>query len=126
MADPSADELRAIAKYLRGGNERVRAAMRPVLQASAERVKSSARKAARHPSAPKLSRAITYETIVTNSSIRAEIGPDQAISGLGLGFEFGSSHTPPHPFMFPAADVEEPKFQAAIDKALGDAWENLP
>lgn len=123
-SDTGAAELRAVAKYIRGADSRTRAAIKPLVRKSAQAIKVVAAANAKHPSAPRLSRAVTFD--VVDGGLGAEIGPDQSISGLGLGFEFGSSHTPPHPFMMAAGDLEEPKFADAVEKAVGDAWENLP
>jgi glycine cleavage system pyridoxal-binding protein P len=50
------------------------------------------------------------------------VGPDQAISGLGVGVEFGSSHHAPMPFLHPAFDAEVPRFNEAVDTAVLGAF----
>lgn len=62
--------------------------------------------------------AMSYDMISTGVVTEAEIGPDQSVSGLGVGREFGSTHTSPHPFLHPAFDAEVPKFEAAADALL--------
>lgn len=125
MADNSAAELRAIATYIRGAQARVQSNVKPVVAKAAVNVKTMQRTLlAGTKSNVRLIRAVSYD--LTNGGFGAEIGPDQAISGLGLGREFGSSNTGPRPFVLPSADVEEPKFLEAVEKAFGDAWENLP
>jgi hypothetical protein len=58
-------------------------------------------------------RAMSYDMI---SPLEAEIGPDSAKpqGGMGTGIEFGSVHTQPMPHMFPALDVEMPRFERQI------------
>lgn len=54
-------------------------------------------------------KSITYDML---DPLEAEVGPDSAKpqGGMGTGVELGSAHTAPKPHLFPAADVEEPRF----------------
>lgn len=58
-------------------------------------------------------KSISYDML---NPLEAEIGPDSSKlqGGMGRGVEFGSSDTPPIPHMFPALDVEQPKFERHI------------
>jgi hypothetical protein len=62
-------------------------------------------------------KSISYDMI---SPLEAEIGPDKSMrqGGMGRGVEFGSVHTPPLPHMFPALDVEQPRFERQIAPIL--------
>lgn len=66
-------------------------------------------------------KAISYDML---SPLEAEVGPDSAKmqGGMGRGVEFGSAHTAPKPHMFPAADVEEPRFVDNVDRVF---WRSL-
>lgn len=72
---------------------------------------------------PRLAGAISYDITTGAGVIGAEIGPDQAISGLGVGVEFGSAHHSPIPFLHPALDREMNNFirsaAAVVVKTLG-------
>lgn len=123
----ASDDLHAIAKYLRGGDRRMTQAVKPVVVKAAVNIKQDAvrtLKAQTGRSLHRLPASISYD--ITAAGMGAEIGPDQAISGLGVGVELGSRHHAPIPFMFPASDVEEPRFEAAVAKAAVDAWSKLP
>jgi hypothetical protein len=58
-------------------------------------------------------KSITYEMV---GDLEAEVGPDSSKmqGGMGLGVELGSAHTAPEPHLFPAADVEEPRFGKSV------------
>lgn len=116
-----AAEAKALAKYLRQVDRKLKAGIKPLAGKSAQRIKVMAiANLAGTRSNYRLLAAMSYD--LTNGGMGAEIGPDQSISGLGLGREFGSSNTPPHPFLFPAADVEEPKFLDAVENAVAKAY----
>lgn len=54
-------------------------------------------------------RSMSYDMV---GKLAAEIGPDSSKpqGGMGSGIEFGSVHTAPMPHLFPALDMEEPRF----------------
>jgi hypothetical protein len=58
-------------------------------------------------------RSIGYDMI---GKFEAEVGPDASMpqGGMGEGVEFGSVHTGPMAHMFPAADLEEPRFGVQV------------
>lgn len=49
-----------------------------------------------------------------------ETGPDASKpqGGMGRGTEFGSVNTPPAPHWLPAADEEEPKIEAKVERVV--------
>lgn len=123
----ASDELRAIARYFRGGDERMTKAVKPTVAKAANNIKKDAVSTLRSKTGRSLHRlpaAISYD--ITAGGLGAEIGPDQAKSGLGVGVELGSVNHAPIPFMFPAADAEEPRFEAAVALAAVNAWSKLP
>jgi hypothetical protein len=69
--------------------------------------------------------AVGYDITSGGDVTEAEIGPDQGISGLGRGVEFGSSHHAPMPFLLPAFDREAPKFLDALTTAVVGAFGKL-
>lgn len=73
-------------------------------------------------SIPRLVNAISFDMISVVGVAGAEIGPDQAKSGLGVGVELGSVHHAPMPFLFPALDAEGPRFLAAAETIVAQAF----
>lgn len=65
---------------------------------------------------PRLPYAIGYDVFTVPGAVRAEIGPDlyKKQGWLGHEIEFGSPTSAPHPGGGPAADAEEPRFEAAM------------
>lgn len=65
-------------------------------------------------------RSITYGTYFSLKGAAADIGPDKnrAQGALGNVLEYGSVNNPPHPHLRPAADAEQPKFEAALDALM--------
>ena len=124
----ASDDLRDLARYFRGGAERMERAVKPTVVKAAVNVKTDAVRNLRAQSSGRslhrLPAAIGYD--ITAGGLGAEIGPDQAVSGLGVGVELGSRNHAPMPFLFPASDVEEPRFESAVAKAAVDAWSKLP
>lgn len=117
-------ELTAFASALRKAAHEVRSGTRPVVSKGGLNVKDQARKnlrATHHrpTSVPwLLAGAVTYDVTAIADGWEAEIGPDQSISGLGRGTEFGSQHHAPIPFLIPAYDDEAPRFEEAAGKLL--------
>jgi hypothetical protein len=78
-----------------------------------------------HPRLKRLPYAIDFDTYRSLKGPAAEIGPNHAKAQGPLGniAEYGTIDTPPMPFMRPAADAEQPKFERAMEdlavKALG-------
>lgn len=69
---------------------------------------------------PHYPRAITYDIDRRSDRVESEIGPDKdrAQGPLGNILEYGTSDTPPIPHLNPALDLEEPRFERAVE-ALG-------
>lgn len=109
-------ELAAFAKELRASGAEVVRKAPGVVKRGALNIKNDAKKnLGRHKTLRMLPGAITYDVTESAAGVEAEIGPDQAISGLGVGVEFGSVHHAPMPFLHPAFDAESPKFEAAAE-----------
>lgn len=64
--------------------------------------------------------SITDEVRMGDGGIFAEVGPDPDKPQGGMSFEYGSANQPPHNDINGAADVMEPKFVAAVEKAIDD------
>lgn len=124
------EDLKKFAAELRGSATAAAAASRKVVTKGAQDIKTDSRKLlraqmnrhGRRSSLDWLPVAITYDITSGDAVTEAEIGPDQAISGLGLGTEYGSVHHAPMPFMGPAFDMEAPKFEAALEDAVLKAF----
>ena len=75
--------------------------------------------------APRLPLSISYDITEAADMIVAEIGPvdGPALQGfLGAIIEFGGAHNAPHPGGLPALQAEEPRFAAACDALLREAF----
>jgi hypothetical protein len=87
--------------------------------------KDAARRISGHPRLRRLPRSIDFDMYRSLKGPAAEIGPNHSKSQGPLGniAEYGTTDTPPMPFMRPAADAEQPKFEKAMEdlavKALG-------
>lgn len=87
--------------------------------------KEAARRISGHPRLKRLPRAIDFDMYQSLKGPAAEIGPNHAKPQGPLGniAEYGTPHTPSMPFMRPAADAEQPRFERAMEalavKALG-------
>ena len=100
--------------------------VRAVLQKGALNIKNDWRaRWAGLSHAPGLPYAITYDTALTATSAKAEIGPDKGKRQGALGnlLEFGSINNAPHPGGGPALAAEAPKFEKALTDVLGDLVE---
>ena len=53
-------------------------------------------------------------------NLEAEIGPGGNYGKLAPLLEFGTSKTPPKPFVFPAADIHAAAFEAQLQQVAGD------
>lgn len=120
-----ADELRLGAKLVnresrkiasRAGLEIKRAAVKNL------RAQQSGRGSHGRSSLWRLPLSITYDLDETGDGWSVEVGPDQSISGLGEGVEFGSRHHAPMPFLFPAFTAESPKVEEAADAVINRAF----
>lgn len=112
-------ELTGFATELAGMAASVVAGAPAVVAKGALNIKTGARQAlASSRSNRRLIGAMSYDVLSAAGITEAEIGPDQSISGLGVGREFGSTHTPPHPFLHPAFDAEIPRFETAVELLL--------
>ena len=74
---------------------------------------------------PKLARAFSYDSHETPAGGWAEIGPDAARPQGNLGFipEYGSLRTAPRPYMLPAGQAEQPRFEKALQDLAARALE---
>jgi hypothetical protein len=87
--------------------------------------KAAARRISGHPRLKRLPSAIDFDMYQSLKGPAAEIGPNHAKPQGPLGniAEYGTPRTPPMPFMRPAADAEQPRFERAMEdlavKALG-------
>lgn len=121
-------DLKKFAEDLEAMSRQVIEESPKVVKKGAQNIKNAARKnLGRHKSMPRLQGAITYDVTGGDIKVRggvteAEIGPDQSISGLGVGVEFGSVHHAPMPFLHPAFDAESPKFEAAAEAVVVAAF----
>jgi hypothetical protein len=106
-------ELRAFAQHLDTAIERAEPQLSKVVERAAFNVKrdaiSNIKSQSRGRYLKHYPKSITYEML---GDLEAEVGPDASKmqGGMGTGVEFGSAHTAPKPHLFPAADVEEPRF----------------
>lgn len=119
-------DLTRFAADLRAGAHEVRGGVHGVVSKAGLNVKNDARKNLksshhRPTSVPWLVNrgAITYDLErIETQGWETEVGPDQAISGLGRGVEYGSQHHAPMPFLIPAFNDEAPKFEEASGNLL--------
>ena len=67
---------------------------------------------------PHLPRAIDYEVRATGTLIDGEVGANDAKLQGKLAWvpEYGTPTSAPHPALSPAADAEEPRFVAAVER----------
>lgn len=110
-------------------NRATRAAMKdiePVVFRGAMNIKKdAARRISGHPRLRGLPASIDFDMYRSLRGPAAEIGPNHSKRQGPLGniAEYGTPKNPPMPFMRPAADTEQPKFERAIEdvvvKAMG-------
>lgn len=87
--------------------------------------KDAARRISGHPRLRALPRSIDFDTYRSLRGPAAEIGPNHSKRQGPLGniAEYGTINNAPMPFMRPAADAEQPRFEKAVEdlavKALG-------
>lgn len=101
----------------------VEKSMRPVLQKGALNIKTEMQEqASGHPRFRYLPAAISYDTTVTRSEIRAEIGPDKDKRGGAIAnlLYFGTSKHGAVLDINGPLDHEEPRFIKAIENAIED------
>jgi hypothetical protein len=123
-------DLVNFANDLRAGGKVLSTEGRAVVSKGGMNIKTGARRALRsqlsgaRTSLWWLEPSITYDPPLRfgRHGWQTEVGPDQAISGLGLGTEEGSRHHAPMPFMAPSTHTEEPKFYAASDALMVKAY----
>lgn len=88
----------------------------------------AARRISGHPRFRRLPQAIDYDLYQSLSGPSAEIGPNPAKPQGNLGHipELGSPHSAPMPYMAPAGEAEQPRFEKALEdlavKALGPVF----
>lgn len=87
--------------------------------------KDAARRIRGHRRLRKLPWSIDFDMYRSLKGPAAEIGPNHAKGQGALGnvAEYGTINNPPMPFMRPAAEAEQPRFEKAVEdlavKALG-------
>lgn len=104
------------------------AGARGIVQRGALNIKRDWRRAwSGHAHAPALPYAVTYDTELTQGGAAAEIGPDKdkPQGALGNLFEYGSAKNAPIPGGRPAADAEQPRFEAAAEELAVKVWDRL-
>lgn len=100
--------------------------VRAAVTKGALNIKNDTRKnVSKHPSWKRLASTVNYSMKGNAFFSQADVGYDDRGQGELAGiYEFGSSRRAPNPTLYPAADREAPKFEAAIAtaaaKALGD------
>lgn len=119
-------EVAAVADVLVRAADVAPAEARKVVAKGALNIKTDARRRiSGHPHLRALPAAITYDSHVTATGGWAEIGPDKERPQGALGniAEYGTIKNAPLPFMRPAAEAEQPRFELALEdlavKALG-------
>lgn len=122
-------DLTDFAKMLRAAGPVIRSEGQKTVSKAGMNIKTGAKRALRaqlsggRTSLWWLEPSITYDPVrSTGREFYTEVGPDQSISGLGLGTEEGSRHHGPMPFMRPATEEEDPKFAAATDALMVKAY----
>lgn len=87
--------------------------------------RDAARRISGHPRLRALPASIDFDMFRSLRGPAAEIGPNHSRRQGPLGniAEYGTTKNPPLPFMRPAADAEQPRFERAMEdvavKALG-------
>ena len=117
--------LDELARDLHRAAKEAREAARKVVKRGAVNVKrdwrsNATRSAGRH--ARRYPHSIGFDITAGTAAIIAEIGPDKDLPQGPLGnlLEFGSTNNPPHNDGGRALRAEEPRFYAAMEKAIGD------
>lgn len=109
----SADISRAV--------ERMPGNVRKAVTVSSHKVRDDAReRISGLAHAPHYPRSITYDIVDTPLGVAGEIGPDKDLmqGALGVLFEFGSVHNPPHPHLGPALVKVEDDFVHGLGMAV--------
>lgn len=117
-----ADGLQALAADLDQAAAKALPEVRKVVQKGALNVKTAWRRRwSGLAHAPRLPYAVTYDSVITPTSVSAEIGPDKNMRQGALGnlVEYGSVNNAPIPGGAPSLREERPRFE----KALGDVIE---
>jgi len=100
-------------------------AQKVVFRGAIQIKKDAARRIRGHRRLRKLPWSIDFDTYRSLKGPAAEIGPNHSKGQGALGniAEYGTVNNPPIPFMRPAADAEQPRFEKAMEdlavKALG-------
>lgn len=105
-------ELEALAVNIGRASGAVIAAAHGVIAKGALNIKTDTRATlSDHPSWKRLAHTVNYEQV----GLSAVVGYDDQGQGELAGiYEFGSATRDPHPTLFPAADREAPRFEAAL------------
>lgn len=115
---PSIDssELNKLAADLQGSVPRVGAKVSSVIRKSAKNIERGGRQRAPRKTGA-LANSISTDFYGSGNSTKgmyAVIGPT---ARYGLFVEYGTVHTPPHPFMAPAVQAEAANFAKGIEDA---------
>jgi hypothetical protein len=126
MADFDTSEVHDLARVFGRAAGSAAKDVRPVVQKGLLNIKTGARRRVagiRH--APSYPAAITYESHDTPTGARGEVGPDKEKRQGALGniFEHGTVKNAPIPHMLPEANLEEPRFNKALQDVAAEPFE---
>lgn len=117
-------EITAFAAELMKVPAKIAKVVAPVLTAAGAEIASQARELIshqlEHPTRlPWYTKAITSQVVKLPAGLTVmEAGPEQSISGLGVGIELGSRNTHPLPHLFPAFAAVWPTTLAELDAVV--------
>lgn len=117
MIEIGTGELDALASDLADAPRAVGDESLAVVRKGALNIKNSARRRRRGSAyLPRLTYAITYESRRTPTGASADIGPERGKPQGNLGHipEHGTLTNAPRPYMAPAGDEEQPRFERAM------------
>jgi hypothetical protein len=119
-----ASEVRGLARDMGEASANALPFLRAAVQHTSLLVKTSWRdKASGNRFAPAFPASITYDTVIGDSEIRSEIGPDKdrPQGALGNLIEFGSVNNPPRGYGQAALAENEDDFERGLSIAIDDA-----
>lgn len=111
-------ELSALSVDLGRASGKVAVGARGVIAKAALNIKNdSRRQVSQHPSWKHIAATLNYDItgVSADGGVSATVGYDDVGQGELAGiYEFGSSRRAPHPTLFPAAEREVPRLEAAM------------